>query len=102
MADLSAIQAEVTNETTVVASVVKLVNSLADQITAAGTDPVALQSIVDTMRANDTALADAVTAHTPAVVPAPVPAAQAATNPDGSPVELHPSQGGNPNSTPAT
>lgn len=94
MADLTAIQAEVTNETTVVASVVKLVNSLADQITAAGTDPAALQAIVDTMRANDTALADAVTAHTPTPLPV-VPAALVA---DG---ELHPTQSGNPASTPA-
>lgn len=66
MATLDALTAEVNDSTTITASVLALVQSLADQITAAGTDPVALQALVDQLHANDAALAAAVQANTPA------------------------------------
>lgn len=72
MADLTALQAEVANNTTVETSAVTLLQGLKAALDAAGTDPVALKALSDTLGANDTALAAAVAANTPA---APVPPA---------------------------
>src|SRR5260221_11570262 len=66
MALLDDIQGDVTAQTTVVQSVVALIKGLADQIAAAGTDPIKLQAIEDQLRANTQALADSVAANTPA------------------------------------
>lgn len=68
MADLSALQAEVAKNTTIEQSAITLIQGLAAQIQAAGTDPAKLQAIVDQLTANDAALAAAVTANT---TPAP-------------------------------
>lgn len=64
MADLSTLSADVANETTVDQSVVTLIGNLAAQITAAGTDPVALKALTDTMEANAANLASVVSANT--------------------------------------
>jgi hypothetical protein len=69
MADLSALQTEVTNNTTVEQSAITLINGLAAQITAAGTDPVALGALVTQLQTNDAALAQAVAANTAAGSP---------------------------------
>lgn len=70
MADLSALQNEVANNTTVEASAITLIQGLAAQITAAGTDPAKLAAIVTQLSTNDTQLAAAVAANTPAAPPA--------------------------------
>lgn len=66
MADLTKLEADVATETTVTQSAVTLINGLAAQVTAAGTDPVKLKAVTDQMEANAAALAAAVTANTPA------------------------------------
>ncbi len=66
MADLTALQAEVERNTTVENSALALIQGLAAQITAAGTDPVKLKAITDQLTSNDDALAAAVAANTPA------------------------------------
>ena len=68
---LAAITAEVTNNTNVTASVVTLVQNLAAQIAAIpqSSDPTtqaALDALTATLTNNDTAIATAVTANTPA------------------------------------
>jgi len=69
--DISALTAEVTNNTTVTGSVETLITSLAAQITAlasSSTDPAtqtALNALVATLQQNDTGLAAAVVANTP-------------------------------------
>ena len=64
--DLDSLTAEVTNNTSVEQSAITLIQNLAAAITAAGTDPVALASLVSQLQTNDAALAAAVTANTPA------------------------------------
>jgi hypothetical protein len=67
--DLTALQAAVTNETTVTASAVTLIQGIAAQLTAAlaaGADPVALAAMATQLNASAAALAAAVTANTPA------------------------------------
>ena len=76
-ADLNALTAEVRNNTDVVNSAITLVQGLSAALQAAGTDPVALQALVDQLNTNDTQLAQAVVANTPvAVAPAEVPPAE--------------------------
>jgi len=65
MALLDQLTADVANETTVDASVETLLTNLSAQITAAGTDPVALKALTDQMEANAAALSAAITANTP-------------------------------------
>jgi len=76
MATLKDIQDDVASETTVVDSVVTLLESLSAQLTAAiaANDPVALQGIVDNITANKTKLASAVAQNTPAAPPGNPPA----------------------------
>lgn len=68
-ADLSALQAAVTNETTVVASAVTLINGIAAQIAAAAQaaapDPAQLTALSDQLTSSASALAAAVAANTP-------------------------------------
>lgn len=64
--DLSAIQAAVTNETTVEASAITLLQNLSAQLTSLKNDPAAIQALADSINANATSLAAAVTANTPA------------------------------------
>jgi hypothetical protein len=66
MADLTALTAQVTQNTSVEASAVTLIQGLAAQIAAAGTDPVALAALTAQLNNSATALAQAVTANTPA------------------------------------
>ena len=74
---LDDLKSEVANNTTVSQGAVVAINSLADklqEVINAGADPVELQAIVDTIRANDAAVASAITARTPAAAePAPTP-----------------------------
>lgn len=66
MADLTAITASVTENTSAAQSAVTLLNQLGDLIEANATDPAALQALADQLHANSQALADAVVANTPA------------------------------------
>lgn len=65
MADLSALTAEVQENSDVVASAVTLLGGLSQQIRDLATDPAALQELADTLDASTQALADAVAANTP-------------------------------------
>lgn len=65
MADLTALQGEIMENTDVTESVRLLVSRLADEIEAASGDQAALDDLVDQLRTNDTTLADLVTANTP-------------------------------------
>lgn len=71
-AELDALTAEVAAVTTVEQSAIALINGLAAQLAAAGTDPAKLQALHDSLAASSTALAAAVAANTPADPPAPV------------------------------
>lgn len=68
---LSDLQAQVTAQTTVEASAITLIQSLAAQITAAnGVSPAAVEAVVAQFQTSATALAAAVTANTAAAPPA--------------------------------
>ena len=74
--DLTAMTAEVANNTSVTASVEQLVTNLVAQIAAIppSSDPVtqaALDALTATLSGNDTSIAAAVVANTPAAPPAP-------------------------------
>lgn len=71
VADLSALQAAVSENTDVAASVEALVQHLADQITAAATDQAALDGLVAQLRANSSGIAASVVANTPAAPDVP-------------------------------
>ncbi len=64
MADLTRITADVTANTDAVASAVSLLNELAAEIRAAGTDPAALDALATQIEQNSQALGDAVAANT--------------------------------------
>jgi len=66
MADLSALQAQVKANTDVEASAIVLIQGLAAQIAAAGTDPAKLQELQNQLNTSASALAAAITANTPA------------------------------------
>jgi len=65
-AQLDALTAEVTRNTTVDESAITLLQGLAAQIEAMKTDPAALQGLADSLRSSSDALAAAVVANTPA------------------------------------
>lgn len=76
MADLSALTAEVKENTDVTQSAVTLLNGLAarvqelaDELAAAGTDASAVQALADELNASTDSLTAAVTANTPAETP---------------------------------
>lgn len=75
MATLADIQTAVANETTVEQSAITLLQQLSQQLQAAlaSNDPNAIQSVVDQLNANAQALADAVSANTPAQPTPPAP-----------------------------
>jgi hypothetical protein len=84
MADLTALEAQVAASVTVEQSAITLIQGLAAQIAAAGTDPAALASLVTQLNTSAAALGAAITANTPAQAPAapaapvtPAPAAPA-------------------------
>jgi hypothetical protein len=64
--DLSELQAQVERDATVNASAITLLSELATRLEAAKGDPVAIQALADALRANQDALAGAVTTNTPA------------------------------------
>ena len=66
MATLDDLTSAVAADATVTQSAITLLQGLAAQLAAAGTDPVALAALVDEINANTQALADAVVANTPA------------------------------------
>lgn len=70
-AELDALTAAVANNNDVVESALTLISGLRDQLLAAGTDPVALQALADSLAAEDQKLADAVANVPPVVPPAP-------------------------------
>jgi hypothetical protein len=72
--DFTQLQAEVANNTTVEGSAVTLIQQIAAEIASAGTDQATLDALVASLKANDTALAAAVVANTPAAPPAPTAA----------------------------
>lgn len=67
--ELDDLTAEVAADEAVESSAVTLINGLAAQITAAGTDPVALKALTDSLTTSSSALAAAVAANTPAAAP---------------------------------
>jgi len=69
--ELDALTAEVANATTVEQSAITLIQGLAAQLAAAGTDPAKLQALHDQLMASDAALAAAIQANTPAAPVAP-------------------------------
>jgi len=69
MADLSALTAQVEQNVTVEQSAITLIQGLAAQITAAGTDPVALAALATQLNTSATSLAAAISANTPAAPP---------------------------------
>lgn len=77
MAWIDDMRASVAENTSVTQGAVVAMNKLADklqEIVNSGSDPVELQSFVDTLRNDDAALAAAIAQHTPAEVePAPAP-----------------------------
>lgn len=70
MTDLTSLTAAVTEDETVDASAITLLNGLAAQVEALKSDPVALQALADRIKATSAALAAAVVANTPAAPPA--------------------------------
>ena len=66
MADLTNLTAQVKANTDVEASAIVLLNGLSAQIASLKNDPVALQALADQLKTSSSALADAITANTPA------------------------------------
>lgn len=66
MANLDQLTADVTADTNAVNAATTLLTNLTAEIKAAGTDPVALKALTDTLEANTASLAAAVAANTPA------------------------------------
>ena len=66
MADLTNLTAQVKANTDVEASAIVLLNGLSAQIASLKNDPVALQALADQLKTSGSALADAITANTPA------------------------------------
>jgi len=65
-AELDALTAQVTNNTSAEQSAITLLNNLAALITASKTDPVALTNLASTLQTSGAALAAAIVANTPA------------------------------------
>jgi uncharacterized coiled-coil protein SlyX len=64
--DLTTLTDEVTRLETVQAGAVTLLHTLADEVAALKNDPVALQALVDRIKASDDLLSEALVANTPA------------------------------------
>jgi hypothetical protein len=67
---LDNLTAQVAQNTTIEASAITLIQGLAAQIAAAGTDPAALAALQASLNASATSLAAAIAANTPAAPPA--------------------------------
>lgn len=66
MDELTVLTQEVTETKTVMASAVTLIKGLKERLDAAGTDPVKLKELSDSLDAGTNELAAAITANTPA------------------------------------
>jgi hypothetical protein len=64
MADLSALQAQVAENTSVEASALVLITDIAQRLADAANDPAAVQALVDELNTSGDALAAAVAANT--------------------------------------
>lgn len=64
--ELDNLTTEVTNATTVEQSAITLIQGLKSSLDAAGTDPVKLKALSDSLAASDANLAAAIAANTPA------------------------------------
>jgi len=71
MADLSAIQQEVTDNADTTQAAITLLQGLAQMVRDNATDQTALNALADQLDSQSQALADAVVANTPAAAPAP-------------------------------
>lgn len=65
MSALDDLTTQVSSNTTVIQSALTLINGIADRIKAAGTDSAALDALTASLKADDNALAAAVSANTP-------------------------------------
>lgn len=72
--DLTALEAEVAENTDAVASASSLLSTLAQELRDAAGDPAAVQALADRLDQNNAALAAAVTANTPQAPPVEPPA----------------------------
>lgn len=63
--EIDDLSTSVAHNTDVEESAITLIQGLAAQIAAAGTDPAALQALTDSLNAESTKLAEAVAANTP-------------------------------------
>ena len=66
MSALDNMEAEVSENTDVVASAVVLLNSISAELAAAKNDPIKIQALADKLDQNSNALAAAIAANTPA------------------------------------
>lgn len=66
MASIDDVVAKVSAETSIIDSVITLIQGLRDQVAAAGVDPTKLQQVLDTLDSNTAKLSSAVTVNTPA------------------------------------
>lgn len=73
MAAIDDLTAAVTADTTVEQSAITLINNIAAQLAAAGTDPAKLSALTTTLQTNSAALAAAVAANTAPAPTAPAP-----------------------------
>jgi len=64
--ELDRLTAEVADTATVIDSAITLIQGLRDALVAAGTDPVALNALADSLDSQQAALAAAIVAGTPA------------------------------------
>jgi len=71
MSALDDLTAQVAQNTTVIGSALTLIQGLAAQLAAAGTDPVKLAALQASLKQSDDDLAAAVAANTPAAPPTP-------------------------------
>lgn len=62
---LDELQTQVAANTSVESSAITLIQGIAAQLAAAGTDPVKIQALSDKLKASATSLATAITANTP-------------------------------------
>ena len=88
MTTLADLKAAVDSETTVVASVVTLLDGIKQQLDAAisANDPEAIQAVADEITAHSKALSEAVVRNTPSVEPIPDPVPDPIPDPIPDPV----------------
>ena len=100
--ELHDLTAEVAAATSIEASAVALIEGLADQLAAAGTDPVALSNLTASLKSSADALAAAVAANTSGTPPATAPADPTApTDPTAPADPTSPAQPGDPTTPPS-